>query len=98
MGGAADALMLPAERGSAWTLIYPKYSVVVPGPAPIRMPLAYPVARRDQGFASFVNTWILLKQKDGTITSLYDYWVLGRRAQAPERRWSIVKDVLHWVE
>jgi Na+/H+-dicarboxylate symporter/ABC-type amino acid transport substrate-binding protein len=98
VGGAADALMLPAERGSAWTLIYPKYSVVVPGPAPIRMPLAYPVARRDQAFASFVNTWILLKQKDGTIDALYDYWVLGRRAQAPERRWSIIKDVLRWVE
>ena len=26
----ADAVALPAERGSAWTLIYPAYSVVVP--------------------------------------------------------------------
>ena len=30
----ADALALPAERGSAWTLIHPAYSVVVPGPRP----------------------------------------------------------------
>ena len=44
----ADALALPAERGSAWTLMYPAYSVVVPGPDPIRVPLAYPIGKRDQ--------------------------------------------------
>jgi ABC-type amino acid transport substrate-binding protein len=43
----ADALALPAERGSAWTLRYPAYSVVVPGPDPIRVPLAYPIGKRD---------------------------------------------------
>ena len=44
----ADALALPAERGSAWTLMYPEYSVVVPGPDPIRVPLAYPIGKRDE--------------------------------------------------
>ena len=95
-GRGADALMLPAERGSAWTLIHPQFAVVVPGPAPIRIPLAYPVAHHDQAFASFLNTWIVLKQKDGTVAGLYDYWVLGRRAVPPTRRWSVIKDVLHW--
>jgi Na+/H+-dicarboxylate symporter/ABC-type amino acid transport substrate-binding protein len=96
LDGAADAVMLPAERASAWTLIHPELSVVVPGPTPIRVPLAYPVARRDEAFATFLNTWILLKQKDGTIAALYDYWILGRRAEPPTRRWSVIKDVLHW--
>jgi ABC-type amino acid transport substrate-binding protein len=49
-------LVFPAERGSAWTLIHPSYSVVVPEPGVVKMPLAYPVARGDQGFASFLNT------------------------------------------
>jgi Na+/H+-dicarboxylate symporter/ABC-type amino acid transport substrate-binding protein len=92
----ADAMMLPAERGSAWTLIYPRFTVVVPGPSPIRVPLAYPLARNDQHFLSFVDTWITLKQKDGTIDGLYDYWILGRSAVRPGRRWSVIKDVLHW--
>jgi Na+/H+-dicarboxylate symporter/ABC-type amino acid transport substrate-binding protein len=92
----ADAMMLPAERGSAWTLIYPRFTVVVPGPSPIRVPLAYPLARHDQHFLSFVDTWITLKQKDGTIDALYDYWILGRSAVRPGRRWSVIKDVLHW--
>ena len=66
-----DALALPAERGSAWTLMYPAYSVVVPGPDPIRVPLAYPIGKRDERLASFVNTWIALKRKDGTLDAAY---------------------------
>ena len=94
----ADALALPAERGSAWTLMHPEYSVVVPGPDPIRVPLAYPIARRDQALASFVNTWIALKRKDGTLDAVYRHWILGQDAAPREPRWSIVRDVLHWVE
>ncbi len=97
-GPAFDAAMLPAERGSAWTLLHPKFTVVVPGPGTIKIPLAYPVARRDEPFASFVNTWIELKRKDGSIDALYRYWILGQNAEAKRPRWSIVRNVLHWTE
>jgi Na+/H+-dicarboxylate symporter len=93
-----DALALPAERGSAWTLRYPQFSVVVPEPGIVKVPLAYPIGRRDAAFASFINTWIDLKRKDGTIESLYAYWVLGRNAAPVRPRWSVIRDVLHWVE
>jgi len=93
-----DAIGMPAERGSAWTLMYPQYSVVVPGPSPIKVPLAYPIGRRDGRFASFVNVWISLKRKDGTIDRAFNYWILGRDAAPRRPRWSIVRDVLHWVE
>ena len=94
----ADALALPAERGSAWTLIYPSYSVVVPGPDPIRVPLAYPIGKRDQRLAAFVNTWIALKRKDGTLDAAYKHWILGQDAEARQPRWSIIRNVLHWIE
>ncbi len=94
----ADALALPAERGSAWTLMYPAYSVVVPGPDPIRVPLAYPIGKRDERLASFVNTWIALKRKDGTLDAAYKHWILGQDAAPRQPRWSIVRNVLHWVE
>ena len=94
----ADALALPAERGSAWTLMYPAYSVVVPGPDPIRIPLGYPVAKQDQQLAAFVNTWIALKRKDGTLDAAYKHWILGQDATPRQPRWSIVRNVLHWVE
>jgi Na+/H+-dicarboxylate symporter len=94
----AEALALPAERGSAWTLMYPAYSVVVPGPDPIRVPLAYPIGKRDAPFASFVNTWIGLKRKDGTLDAAYKHWILGQDAVPRQPRWSIVRNVLHWMD
>ena len=70
----------------------------MPGPDPIRVPLAYPIARRDQALAAFVNTWIGLKRKDGTLDAVYRHWILGQDAVTSRPRWSIVRDVLHWVE
>jgi len=52
----------------------------VPGPDPIRVPLAYPIARHDQALAAFVDTWIALKRKDGTLDAAYKHWILGQDA------------------
>ncbi len=93
-----DALALPAERGSAWTLLFPRFTVVVPGPGTIRMPLAYPLARHDGALAGVINAWIELKRKDGTIDALYDYWILGRGTEERTPRWSIARNVLHWID
>jgi ABC-type amino acid transport substrate-binding protein len=96
-----DALVLTAERGSAWTLLHPELSVVVPNPGLIKVPLAYPVARQDQDFARFLDQWIDLKRlerKYGTIQTLYDHWILGREAVPLRPRWSIIRNVLHWVD
>jgi ABC-type amino acid transport substrate-binding protein len=92
-----DAFLFTAEAGSAWTLLYPKFTVVVPQPGLLSLPLAYAIARGDQEFLDFVNAWIELKQKDGTVTRLYDYWILGRGAVEKKPRWSILRDVLHWM-
>jgi Na+/H+-dicarboxylate symporter/ABC-type amino acid transport substrate-binding protein len=97
-GSRVDALALPAERGSAWTLKYPAYAVVVPGPAPIAVPLAYPIGRGDERLQRFVNTWIALKRKDGTIDATYRHWILGEDVTPRRPRWSIARDVLHWME
>ena len=96
--GGSDAIALPAERGSAWTLMYPAYSVVVPEPGVVKIPLAYPIARHDQAFTAFVNTWIDLKRKDGTFDAAFQYWILGKTTADRTPRWSIIRNVLHWVE
>ena len=66
--------------------MYPAYSVVVPEPGLVKVPLAYPIARHDQAFAAFVNTWIDLKKKDGTLDALYRYWILGQNPAATAAR------------
>jgi Na+/H+-dicarboxylate symporter/ABC-type amino acid transport substrate-binding protein len=92
------AYVLPAERGSVMTLLHPAYSVIVPQPDLIKLPIAYPVARKDERWVAFVNTWLDLKRRDGTIDALYRHWVLGEDAVPQSRRWSVLRNVLGWVE
>ena len=93
-----DALLLDAEGGSAWTLIYPKYKVVVPRPDIAKTPIAYPVAGRDREFADFLSQWIVLKKNSLQYQMLYDHWILGRDAVPKQLRWSVIRNVLKWVD
>ena len=96
-GKTLDALVYSAETGSAWTLLYPEYSVVVPEPDIVTVPAAYALPRGDQEMVDFMNTWLALKQRDRTIPALYDYWILGKDAVRSQPRWSVIRDVLGWV-
>ena len=90
-----DAFLLSAEAGSAWTIIFPSFSVAIPENTLIKIPCAYAMPK-DAGWIQFVNTWIELKSKDGTKDRLFSHWVEGKGAQLKDARWSIMKDVLHW--
>ena len=96
-GKDLDGFVYAAEAGSAWTLLYPQYAVVVP-PPPIALPLTYAMARGDRELLDYVNALVQLKKADGTLKKLYDYWILGRFAADTQPRWSVIRNVLHWVE
>jgi len=93
-----DALFMDAESGSAWTLLYPKFQPVVPVPVVAKLPLAYPVAGSDREFADFLSQWIKLKKSGKDFPMLYNHWILGKDAVPKKPRWSIIRDVLKWVE
>jgi len=93
-----DAVIYSAEGGSAWTLIYPDYSIVVPNNANAKVSMGYPLPKGDKEWSSFISTWVELEKKSGTVDSLFDHWISGGGAQSKEPRWSIIRDVLHWVE
>ena len=96
-GKTLDGFVYSAERGSAWSLLYPEYTVVVPTP-PIALPVSYAMARGDRELVDYVNALVELKKGDGTVKKLYNYWVLGQFATDRQPRWSVIRDVLHWVE
>ena len=93
-----DALVYSAEAGSAWSLIYPDYTVAVPRPDITAAPLAYAVSTGDGELVDYVNKWIELKKEDRTITKLYNYWILGQSSVAKEPRWSVIRNVLHVMD
>jgi ABC-type amino acid transport substrate-binding protein len=93
-----DAMQFSAEMGSAYSLLHPEFSVSIPYPDVVKVPVAYPVARGDPELLAYLDAWVDLKKKDGTIQRLYDYWILGKNAVEWEPRWSVIRNVLHWVD
>lgn len=93
-GAEADAVMVLAEAGMAWSLMHPEYSVVIPGPEPIRRPLAFGTDPDSTRLARYIDEWLTLQQARGNVQQAYDYWILGRGAEARIPRWSIGHDVL----
>jgi Na+/H+-dicarboxylate symporter len=97
-GEAVDAYLFSAEAGSAWSLLYPQFTVAIPQPDVLSAPSAYAIPSDNQRFVDFMNVWIELKKKDRTISALYDYWILGKNAEPKQPRWSVMRNVLHWVK
>ncbi|MGB7345289.1 MAG: transporter substrate-binding domain-containing protein, partial [Pirellulaceae bacterium] len=93
-----DALLVSAETGSAFTLMYPNYEVVVPRELHATLPLFYAIAKRDAAMREFLEHWIMLRKKDGTAEEYYDHWILGKTNAIRPRRWSVIRNVLGWVE
>lgn len=93
-----DASLTAAETGSAWSVLYPEYCVAVPRPDPVKVPVSFALRPGDTELRDFLTLWVDLKQKNGDMTTAFDYWFLGKSEQAKQKRWSIIKDVLHWVK
>ena len=85
-----------AEEGAAWTVLYPHFSVVVPRPL-VQLPVAYLVAPDNPSLLRAMNEWLQIERATGDIDEVYDYWVQGKTAQAQPPRWSVIRDVLGWV-
>ncbi|GGI84018.1 ABC transporter substrate-binding protein [Shewanella gelidii] len=92
-----DAVIISAEAGSAWTLFFPSYGVAILENNS-RYPVAYAVAPNNQSLLNYINNWQKLRRVDGHQQKFYDYWMLGVGAKEEQPRWSIIRDVLHWVE
>jgi Na+/H+-dicarboxylate symporter/ABC-type amino acid transport substrate-binding protein len=87
-----DALVISAEAGSAWTILYPAYSVVVPEPH-LKSHAALAIPLGDSDFGGFVNNWLQMKQTSGIIDKLYNKWILGTKVEQKKGRWSIGRDL-----
>ncbi len=96
--GRFDAFVYGAEMGSAWSLIRPEFTVAIPHPAVIEIPLVYYASRDAADLMAYVDAFIEIKRSGGTIQRNYDYWILGRDAAVAEPRWSVIRDVLHWID
>jgi ABC-type amino acid transport substrate-binding protein len=89
-----DALVFSAETGAAWAMLYPEYSVVVPKGLKLKAPVGLTLPKGQQDYVQFMNTWLTLKEDNGFLQRVYDYWILGENPGARKARWSVLHDVL----
>ncbi|TWX73323.1 cation:dicarboxylate symporter family transporter [Colwellia sp. C1TZA3] len=72
-----DAMLFGAAASSAWTLLKPSYTVVVPKPELAPLYMAFPINKNDHSFELFMRNWISMKQQSKTIDKLFNYWIKG---------------------
>ncbi|MHC4940384.1 MAG: cation:dicarboxylate symporter family transporter [Planctomycetota bacterium] len=94
----ADLLVTSAEAGSAWSVLRPGFAVLAPEDLRVSVPVVYPVGGRDREFRGFLEGWAKLMHRTRRTDEIYDYWILGKGVERRGPRWSVVRDVLRWVE
>lgn len=93
-----DALLISLEAGKAWTLLYPEYTAVFQRQGVKSFPASYAIAQKNVSLLNFMNSWLELQHKSGKIDKLYDYWIQGKNAVPQTPRWSVIRNVLHWID
>jgi hypothetical protein len=46
----------------------------------------------------YMDNWVMLLVHDGTVERAHDHWILGKGSKRMEPRWSIIRDVLGWID
>lgn len=96
----ADALLWEEQQAIIWTICHAGYRVIFPDPVIGHESLAYAIRSNNFRFLNYLNQWMILKQTEGYTKKQTDLWVLGKTEIAVpyEPRWSIIRNVLHWVD
>ncbi|MGE5195764.1 MAG: cation:dicarboxylate symporter family transporter [Anaerolineae bacterium] len=96
----ADAVLWEEEEAISWVLRHTHFSIAKPTPSLGIDSMGYPIKGGSPRFLNYLNQWLSLKKNEGFADSQYNLWVLGK-TQAPlseEPHWSVIRNVLHWVD
>ncbi len=91
-----DAMLSSTEVASAWSMLYPEFSAIVPKGLKLKAPVGLILPKKQSDYVSFINTWLQLKRDNDFQQKVYDYWILGQNPKATKPRWSVMNDVLGW--
>lgn len=91
-----DAFIYSAEAGSAWAMVYPAYSSIVPKGLKLKAPVGFSLPKDQLDLIRYINTWLGLKKENAYLERVYNYWILGDNPKAKKPRWSVMSDVLGW--
>ncbi len=86
-----DGMLFGAAAASAWTLLNPDYTVVVPKPMISPLAMAFPINKNDQSFELFMRNWLSMKKQSGMLERLFVYWIEGKKDVHSQKVLSTIK-------
>ncbi|MBM3207591.1 MAG: cation:dicarboxylase symporter family transporter [Chlamydiae bacterium] len=97
---AADGILWEEQQAIYWSLGKKDIRVIFPSPSVGVDSLSYAVNSSSPKFLTYLNQWLTLKSSENFSKKQYDLWIDEKtEIAAPyEPRWSIIRDVLKWVE
>ena len=82
----------------AFALAHRGFTAVVPEDIGSPFLIAYLMPPKSQQLQSYVDRWIEIQQANGFAQEQYRYWIEGIPSETKEQRWSILRNVLRWVD
>ena len=95
--GKIDAWISAHTPAFAWCVSYPEYMVIEYGGLIGKRYFGYPIRAHSLDWASFLNNWLILKTQSGFEQRMYNYWIAGENPSERPPRWSVLRNVLHWI-
>lgn len=94
------ALLWEEQEALAWSLVHRGYRIIVPEPLIGADTLSYAIRNDSPRFLHYLNQWLELKKAQGFTERQTELWIKGKTeiAAPVEPRWSIVRNVLNWVD
>jgi Na+/H+-dicarboxylate symporter/ABC-type amino acid transport substrate-binding protein len=93
-------LLWEEMEATAWTLCHRNFRIIFYTPPLGFDSLAYAIRNDSQRLLHYLNQWLELKKSEGFTDKQYDLWIKGKTeiAAPMEPRWSIIRNVLHWID
>lgn len=98
LAGEVDLYVWSETMGKVWCLTHNQFVAINYGEQLGKSYFAYPIREHATDFGFFLNNWLNLKEQSGFKKAMSDYWIEGISPNQRPPRWSILRNVLHWID
>ncbi len=93
-----DCCIWSRTSGLVWCYSHPEFIAMDYGASLGKTYLGYPIPATSVNLDSFLNNWLKIKEESGFKQEMLNYWIIGQVPEKKTPRWSILRDLLHFID